>query len=51
LFDRVVPGAAIVFDDYGWRVFRRQKEAADAFMGARGLEVLELPSGQGLVVK
>ena len=43
-------GAAIVLDDYGWRPFRRQKEVADAFFASRGLEVLELPTGQGLVV-
>ena len=50
LFDRVTKGAAIVLDDYGWRQFRRQKEVADAFFVSRGLHVLELPTGQGLVV-
>jgi len=51
LFDRVVPGGIIVFDDYGVHLFRRQKEAEDAFMAARGYGILELPTGQGLVVK
>ncbi len=51
LFDRVVPNGLIVFDDYGWHVFRHQKEAEDAFMAARGYRILELPTGQGLVVK
>jgi len=51
LFDRVVPGGMIVFDDYGWKVFHRQKEAEDAFFAERGYQVLELPTGQGLVVK
>ena len=51
LFDRITPGAAIVLDDYGWRQFRRQKEVADIFFAARGLDVLELPTGQGLVIK
>jgi predicted O-methyltransferase YrrM len=51
LFDRVTPGGVIVFDDYGWHQFRRQKEAHDAFMAARGYHVLELPTGQGMVVK
>lgn len=51
LFDRVVPGGMVVFDDYGWKVFHRQKDAEDAFFAARGYHVLELPTGQGLVVK
>jgi len=51
LFDRVSPGGLIVFDDYGWTGYRRQKDAADAFMRPHGLAVLELPTGQGLVVK
>jgi O-methyltransferase len=51
LFDRVVPGGVIVFDDYGWKLFEKQKEAEDEFMKARGYEILELPTGQGLVVK
>ena len=51
LFDRVVSGGVIVFDDYGWKVFRKQKEAEDEFMAKRGYAILELPTGQGLVVK
>jgi O-methyltransferase len=51
LFDRVSPGGAIVFDDYGWKLFEKQKIAEDEFMRSRGHEVLELPTGQGLVIK
>ena len=51
LFDRVVPGGVIVFDDYGWKIFHKQKEAADLFMEKRGYEILELPTGQGLLLK
>ncbi len=50
LFERISPGGMIVFDDYGWSGYRAQKDAADSFMRARGLSVLELPTGQGLVV-
>ncbi len=51
LFDRITPGGMIVFDDYGWNGYAKQELAADEFMGERGLAVLELPTGQGLVVK
>jgi O-methyltransferase len=51
LFDRVVAGGVIVFDDYGWCEFFKQKQAEDEFMARRGYSILELPTGQGLVVK
>ena len=51
LYDRLVAGAALVLDDYGWLNYRAQKVAADGFLGARGVGVLELPTGQGLVIK
>ena len=51
LFDRVVSGGVIVFDDYGWWQYRTQKPVEDEFMRARGYDILELPTGQGLVVK
>ena len=51
LFDRVVSGGAIVFDDYGWKLFEKQKIAEDEFMRKRGYQILELPTGQGLVIK
>jgi len=51
LFDRVIPGGVIVFDDYGWKLFESQKEAEDRFMQERGYKIFELPTGQGLVIK
>ena len=45
------PGGIIVFDDYGWSAYHRQKVSADEFMRERGHSVLELPTGQGMVVK
>lgn len=51
LFDRIVSGGMIVLDDYGWVKYREQKLAEDIFFAERGLKVLELPTGQGLVVK
>jgi hypothetical protein len=51
LFDRIVPGGLIVLDDYGWLPFKAQRDAEDIFFAERGYAVLELPTGQGLVVK
>jgi len=51
LFDRVVAGGVIVFDDYGWWQYRNQRPITDKFIAARGYEILELPTGQGLLVK
>ncbi len=49
-WERLSPGAAILLDDYGWRGYRAQKLAEDPFFAARGRQVLELPTGQGLVL-
>jgi O-methyltransferase len=51
LYDRISPGGLIVFDDYGWSLFRKQKETVDEFIGGKGHTILELPTGQGLAVK
>lgn len=51
LFDRMVPGAVLVLDDYGWLGYRAQKDAEDPWFAQRGYRVLELPTGQGLVIK
>ncbi|MDX2073993.1 MAG: TylF/MycF/NovP-related O-methyltransferase [Alphaproteobacteria bacterium] len=51
LFRRVVTGGYVVFDDYGWFAARKQKEAIDGFFAPLGYHVLELPTGQGLVIK
>ena len=51
LFDRVTPGGMIVFDDYGWSGYIQQKIAEDEFMAQRDHSILELPTGQGLLLK
>ena len=51
LFDRLVPGAVVVLDDYGWIAYREQKAAEDPFFLDRGYRVMELPTGQGLLIK
>jgi len=51
LFDRVSPGGIVVFDDYGWTGYAAQQVAEDEFMRQRGHRILELPTGQGLLIK
>lgn len=51
LWGKVVPGAIVVFDDYGWSGYAAQKAAEDKWMAANGHTILELPTGQGMVIK
>lgn len=48
---RLVSGAIVVFDDYGWLAYVAQKRALDAFARTKGVEIMTLPTGQGLLVK
>ncbi|TXN81964.1 TylF/MycF/NovP-related O-methyltransferase [Methylobacterium sp. WL8] len=50
-WDRLVPGAPVVFDDYAYYGYRTQKVAIDAFAMERGATVASLPTGQGLLIK
>jgi O-methyltransferase len=51
LFERISLGGMVIFDDYGWFLHKKQKDAEDRFMASRGQEILELPTGQGLLIK
>lgn len=51
LFDKVVPGGIIIFDDYGWLCYSEQKHAEDAWLLQHHERILELPTGQGLLIK
>jgi O-methyltransferase len=50
-WDKLVPGAVIVLDDYGWIGHYLQKEAIDEFLAPRNVKALTLPTGQGLIIK
>ena len=51
LWPRLVPGALVLLDDYGWAAHLNQKRAWDGFAQQHGVMVLALPTGQGLIVK
>jgi hypothetical protein len=50
-WDRLSPGGIVLFDDYGYYGHDSQREAIDAAVRLAGIEILALPTGQGLVVK
>ena len=50
-WDKLLPGAPILLDDYGFVRYEAQKEAFDKFAAERGVAILALPTGQGLMIK
>ena len=48
---RMSSGGVIVLDDYGWPFHEVQKREFDAFAAHRGVKVLPMPTGQGLIFK
>lgn len=50
-WNRLSSGAVVVLDDYGWSGHSLQKAAFDHFAAERGVQVLSLPTGQGVIIK
>lgn len=48
---KLVQGAVVLIDDYGWQTCEQQKAAIDGFARRIGIPVLFLPTGQGVIVK
>lgn len=48
---RLSPGAPIILDDYGRTHFALQREAMDRFAERERVNILTLPTGQGLLLK
>jgi len=51
LWPRLVRGAPLLLDDYGWAAHVNQKRAWDAWAQRAGVMILALPTGQGLILK
>lgn len=52
LFQKVVPGGVVIFDDYEWSgPYRSQKLAIDPWLDQRRHRAVPLPTGQALVIK
>ncbi len=50
-YDKLSKGAIVVFDDYGQDAYVEQKKAHDLFARSKGVNILTLPTGQGLMIK
>lgn len=50
-WDKLVPGAIVISDDYGFGVHKLQKRAWDQFAASRGVKILHSPIGQGILIK
>jgi lipopolysaccharide transport system ATP-binding protein len=48
---KMAPGGIVIFGAYGWAPFRPIKRSIDAFCKANGVEVILIPTGQGLLIK
>lgn len=48
---KLVKGAIVVLDDYGFAGFEEQKESMDVFAREKDVEIYTLPTGQGLLIK
>ena len=48
---KLVTGAIVLLDDYGWPGHKNQKLAMDDFASSVGSKILSLPTGQGMLIK
>jgi len=50
-WERLTPGAVVIYDDYASQAHAPQKLALDAFATERDVRILSLPTGQGVLLK
>jgi len=48
---KIAPFGVVVMDDYGWPRHHQQKIGYDRFVRERGLQLLQLPTGQAILIK
>lgn len=51
LWPKMVPGAIMLLDDYGWESHIQQKIAFDEFALRHGIQILSLPTGKAILMK
>ena len=50
-WERLVPGAVVLLDDYGFPGYEAQRRAMQALARRRDLAIASLPTGQGLLIR
>ena len=51
IYDRIVPGGIVVFDDYGFHGYEDQHRVVDDFLRDRPEVLISLPTGQAVLTK
>ena len=51
IYDKLLPGSHVIFDDYGFSRYKNTQLALDQFLSEKRERVFELPTGQGLLIK
>jgi O-methyltransferase len=51
LWPKLVPGAIVLLDDYGFAECEAQKKMWDSFASSKGTMIAALPTGQGLLIR
>jgi hypothetical protein len=50
-WDKLVAGGVVVLDDYSYHGYEAQTEAHNKFAATKGIPILCLPTGQGIIIK
>jgi len=50
-WDKLVTGAVVLLDDYGWQHYEEQYKAMNNFVAKHNVGIATLPTGQGLLIK
>ena len=50
-WDKLVIGAVVLLDDYGFQHYAEQYEAMNDFAAKHNVAIATLPTGQGLLIK
>ncbi|MCG7856227.1 TylF/MycF family methyltransferase [Flavihumibacter sediminis] len=50
-WDKIVPGGIVMLDDYGFAPHIEQKKAFDIWAKDKNINILSLPTGQGVIIK